>query len=41
MKTLDKAMYWIENNTNLFINILVGVVWCTVIYSIHLSLNEP
>ena len=40
MNTIDKAMTWVENNTNFFISTVCGIIWATVIYSIYLAINK-
>lgn len=40
MKALDRAMIWVENNTNQFVVIACGIVWSLVIYTAYLALKD-
>ncbi len=40
MKTFDHCMEWVENNGNLFINILFGIVYSLIVYMIYQAIHK-
>lgn len=40
MKTLDKAMQWVEQNTNFFVATVFGIIWSLVFYLAYVSLTD-